>query len=148
MKSQLGLGQLYQKGQFVEKDDAQAIVWFRKAADAGDAIAQFSLAWQYRHGTGIPKDMDAAAKWAALSAAQGYVLAENSMGYSFDQGVGVKQDLVEAYKWYALAIAQGNGDAKVNMERLRPRLSADQIAEGQRRSTAFVPTAPAAQSPK
>jgi TPR repeat protein len=92
--------------------------------------------------------METAAKWAALSAAQGYVLAENSMGYSFDQGVGVNQDLVEAYKWYALAIAQGNGDAKVNMERLRPRLSADQIAEGQRRSDAFVPTASAAQSPK
>jgi len=34
------------------------------------------------------------------------------------------------------------------MERLRPRLSADQIAEGQRRFTAFVPTTSAAQSPK
>jgi len=46
---------------------------------------------------------------------------------------------VEAYKWYQLAIRQGEPNAGVNKKRLLPKLTAEQIAEGERRAREFVP---------
>ncbi|WPL19492.1 Sel1 repeat [Thiorhodovibrio winogradskyi] len=38
------LGKLYASGQGVERDEAQAIVWIKKAAEAGHLIAQRQVA--------------------------------------------------------------------------------------------------------
>ena len=41
--SQFLLGQAYYNGQGVPQDYEQAVAWYRKAAEQGDADAQFSL---------------------------------------------------------------------------------------------------------
>src|ERR1035437_8146301 len=41
--SQVSVGNAYAKGEGVPQDYAQAAVWYRKAAEQGDAKAQYSL---------------------------------------------------------------------------------------------------------
>ena len=59
------------KGQGVGRDEAQAIAWFRKAADQGGAQAQFNLDLMYRDGNGVQKDDTQAAEWFRKAADQG-----------------------------------------------------------------------------
>ena len=44
-------------------DYAQAVVWYRKAADQGDADAQTLLGMMYDHGHGVPQDYAQAVVW-------------------------------------------------------------------------------------
>eukprot|EP00729_Bicosta_minor_P020795 gene20795-biopygen13417 len=49
----------------------QTFYWFRKAAEAGNAAAQFNLGHMYRNGQGVEQDFSKALKWLQLAAAQG-----------------------------------------------------------------------------
>ena len=51
---------------------AQAVVWFRKAAEQGDAVAQTNLGFTYAEGKGIAKDEAQAVAWYRKAAEQGY----------------------------------------------------------------------------
>jgi hypothetical protein len=62
---------MYANGLGVPKDDTEAVKWFRKAADEGDAQAQTELGSMYAFGLGVPKDEAEAYKWYLLAAAQG-----------------------------------------------------------------------------
>jgi uncharacterized protein len=62
---------LYERGQGVPQDYAQAVAWWRKAADQGLADAQVSLGWMYADGKGVPKDYAIAYMWFNLAAAHG-----------------------------------------------------------------------------
>jgi len=42
--------------------------WYRKAADQGDAAAQFNLGTLYYNGRGVPQDLVEAHKWYTLAA--------------------------------------------------------------------------------
>ena len=53
------------------KDDIEALKWFRKAAEQGNANAQMVLGARYLKGDGVVKDYVEACKWLNLSAAQG-----------------------------------------------------------------------------
>ena len=54
--AQYNLGLAYDNGQGVPQDDAQAVAWFRKAAEQGDANAQHNLGYAYANGQGVPQD--------------------------------------------------------------------------------------------
>jgi len=47
----------------VSKDYAQAAVWYRKAAERGDAGSQFDLGTLYDKGQGVPQNYSEAAGW-------------------------------------------------------------------------------------
>jgi hypothetical protein len=55
----------------VPQDYAEAMRWYRLAAEQGDADAQGNLGVMYDTGTGVPQDYVAAHMWFNLSAAQG-----------------------------------------------------------------------------
>src|SRR6266481_3587764 len=69
--AQSNLGTVYLYGRGVTQDDTEAVAWFRKAADQGDAIAEFLLGNQYANGKGVPQDYVRAHMWFSLAAAQG-----------------------------------------------------------------------------
>ncbi len=69
--AQYNLGVMYADGRGVAKDAQQAVVWYRKAADQGDADAQNNLGVMYANGAGVPKDAQQAYFWWLLSSAQG-----------------------------------------------------------------------------
>ena len=55
-------------GQGVLQDYAEAIRWFRKAANRGEAIAQSQLGLMYASGHGVPQDYVQAHMWLNLAA--------------------------------------------------------------------------------
>ena len=58
-------------GRGVPKDDAEAVKWYRLAADQGQANAQFNLGVMYHEGEGVPKDLVQAHVWWNISGASG-----------------------------------------------------------------------------
>jgi uncharacterized protein len=67
--AQYNLGVMYDKGQGVPQDYAEALMWYRLAAAQGDAEAQYRLGLVYSLGNGVPQDYVQAHKWFTLAAA-------------------------------------------------------------------------------
>jgi len=84
----------------------------RKAAEQGDAIAQFNLGLCYALGLGVPKDDVKAVKWYRKAADQGEAVAQWNLGLGYALGLGVPKDEVEAVKWYRKAADQGHAIAQ------------------------------------
>ena len=53
------------------EDDAEAVRWYRLAADQGHAYAQNNLGAMYANGDGVPEDDAEAVRWYRLAADQG-----------------------------------------------------------------------------
>jgi TPR repeat protein len=64
------LGAMYAEGQGVPHDYAEALKWYRKAADQGNARAQTILGAMYYFGQGVPQDYVQAHMWYNLAAAR------------------------------------------------------------------------------
>jgi TPR repeat protein len=94
---------------------AEEVAEWRKAAERGDAVAQYSLGFCYHKGEGMAKDDVEAVKWYRKAAEQGYAVAQYSLGCRYDKGDGVLQDYVEAVKWYRKAAEQGFASAQYNL---------------------------------
>lgn len=56
INGQVLLGNYYRDGIGVEKDDEQAVHWYRKASERDVDLAQFHLGNYYAEGVGVPKD--------------------------------------------------------------------------------------------
>jgi clan AA aspartic protease (TIGR02281 family) len=81
------------------KDYAEAMRWFRKAAEQGDAQAQNEMGSMYMEGHGVPQDHAQAMRWFRKAAKQGLAEARDNIGYLYYHGLGVPQDCVVAAKW-------------------------------------------------
>src|SRR5581483_9275285 len=101
--AQVQLGDAYDKGAGVKRDVAEAIKWYRKAAEQGNAEGQYSLGGQ---------DYSEAIKWYRKAAEQGHTTAQYNLGVLYYRALGVQQDLAEAAKWFRKAAEQGNADAQ------------------------------------
>lgn len=116
VRAQFAIGDLYAWGLGVPKDAAEAMRWFRKSADQGNAYAQYLLANKYAEGgLVLPQDYAEAMKWYHKSAEQGYAQAQYRLGVIHDTGDGVPQDHAEALKWYRRAVEQGFAKAQYNL---------------------------------
>ena len=71
---------MYDDGDGVSEDDAEAVKWYRKAAEQGHARAQLFLGAMYTDGDGVPEDYVRAFAWFNLAAAQGIENAEKAKG--------------------------------------------------------------------
>ena len=63
-------------GRGVPQDDAEAVRWYRLAAEQGHAWAQNNLGWMYDTGRGVPQDDAEAVRWYRLAAEQGTCVAQ------------------------------------------------------------------------
>ena len=81
-KSILGLCTIRQG---VPQDYAEAVKWYRLAAEQGDAVAQYNLGVMYDNGQGVPQDYAEAVKWYRLAAEQGYAHAQRNLGVMYDK---------------------------------------------------------------
>src|SRR6266566_201413 len=131
--AQVGLGELYEAGRGVPKDMDEAIKCYRLAADQGNAAAQYTLGFLCEAGHGLPQDQPQAAKWFKLAADQGDKLSQYDLGQRYELGVGVPLDRVEALKWFMLAAAQGQPDAAQRAEKIKTKMSRQEISEAKRR---------------
>jgi TPR repeat protein len=99
----------------VPQDYAEAVRWYRKAAEQGLASAQFDLGLMYASGQGVPQDYVLAHMWLNLS-------ASNSRG---DQSLQT-----------AAAINERRIQARDEVAR---KMTPDQIAEAQRHAREWKP---------
>ena len=117
----------------MKQDFTPAARWYRKAADQGDANAQYNLGLSYANGRGAKQDFGEAARLYRKAADQGYANAHFNLSAKYANGQGVKQDFGKAERWLRKAAYQGNENAKKAMlvvkEKLRkhrPAASASQ----------------------
>jgi TPR repeat protein len=129
--AQVGLGWMYNNGQGVPQDYAQAQYWYEKAATQGNQQAQVNLGTFYNLGHGVPQDYLKALVLFRLAADQGNALAQVKLGAMYEDGKGVLQDLAQAYKWYYLASANGDTVGAQLRENLAKQMTPAQIVEAQ-----------------
>ena len=128
-------------GEGVPRDHAEAVRWFRKAADQGDATAQGDLGKAYATGEGVPRDQAQAARWFRKAADQGEATAQGRLGVMYLAGVGVPQNYVQAYMWLNLSAARGIKRAAEERDKLAQSMTPAQIAQAQKLAREWKPTA-------
>ena len=100
----------------VGRQKLDVVTWWRKAAEQGDAAAQFALGWAYADGRGVPQDNGEAVKWWRAAAEQGHADAQDSLAVAYLHGRGVPADDYEAVVWWRKAAAQGHADAQDSLD--------------------------------
>jgi len=145
-QAQFNLGLLYNKGQGVPQDYAEAAKWYLKAAEAKQrgvlraiAQAQCNLGILYYNGQGVPQDYAEAAKWYLKASERNNAQAQLTLGMMHADGQGVPQDYVLAHMWLGLA-ASGSRASEANFREmaiktrdlLAPKMTPEQIAEAER----------------
>jgi hypothetical protein len=70
-EAQFNLGLLYLDGHGVPQSDAEAVSWFRRAAEQDYTPAQHNLGAMYGSGQGVKRDYIQAYKWLNVCAAKG-----------------------------------------------------------------------------
>ena len=78
--AQYRLGEMYNYGEGVPRNDELARRWFEQAAARGHADAQYRLGCMYRKGEGVPRDDELARRWLKKAIAQGHADALNDFG--------------------------------------------------------------------
>ena len=73
------LGECYFTGRGVKQDMAEAVKYYRKAADQGLAEAQYNLGYCYDNANGVDLDTEKAIELYRKAAKQGHVKAKNAL---------------------------------------------------------------------
>lgn len=113
------------------QDAVQAALWFRKAADQGNAVAQYNVGALYTAENGHRNDARAA-QWYRKAADQGLAAAQSELALFHVNGWGVPKDTVAGYALLSCAAAAvpeaPNRDVVLkNRETLSGYMSAQQI---------------------
>ena len=95
---------------------------WRRAAQAGDAHAQFCLGDSHFEGRGVGRNHRAAAHFYRRAAEQGVPLAWLRLAFMYEHGLGIEQDDFIALRWCRRAAEYGFLSAMLNL--------GDRYAEG------------------
>jgi outer membrane biosynthesis protein TonB len=107
--AQSELGDRYYVGRDgVAADKALAFSWYKKAADQGDAEAEYRIGFMYNTNTGIQGDKAQAFSWYRRAADQGNANGEFETANCYEHGIGTDQDYSQAMFWYQKAAAHGD----------------------------------------
>lgn len=118
----------------VQKDSAKAAYWYLRAAKQGDAESQFSIGEMYEFGDGVMQDFSEAYKWYNIAAVAPDIDWNAATNYFKSKNIDIKTLNKFKESWVPTA-----EKAKAARDRLAGQMTAEQIAEGQRRSAAFIP---------
>ena len=107
-ESQYLLSMMYEAGQGVAIDAAQAAAWERKAAEQGHGFAQANASFRaYAAG-----EFEEAFGWCRRAAEGRLAWAQYHLGLMYRKGEGVAQDDAEAAYWFRLAATQEHAEAQ------------------------------------
>lgn len=96
----------------------EALEWYQRAADKGDATGMYLLGRHYEEGKGVKQDTKQAISWYRKAAKQHNTRAMNALGRLYWQGQLIKQDTPKAFKWYHQSADWGNANAMVELSHL------------------------------
>lgn len=125
-------GDEYYYGRGCTADYAQALYWYRKAADAGNMYSPNSIGICYQKGQGVPQNDVQAASWFEKAYEKGNPEGAFNLAECCYSGTGVRKDVDKALKMWAEAAKLGHPSAeqrraevfsKVQAERRKRRAS-------------------------
>ncbi|TAL39286.1 MAG: hypothetical protein EPN97_02830 [Alphaproteobacteria bacterium] len=132
------LGKMYERGEAMQADLAEAAWHYRAAVDLRYDRARLPLAEMLREGRGLDKDVPEAIKLFRLVCEdrKHFSVLEREqackhLGEIFERGEGVPQDFLQAFVAYGLAEVANGGRADA-LPLLAMQMSGDQIAQGNR----------------
>jgi uncharacterized protein len=105
------VGDGYEKGADIKQDYARAMLWYRKAADSGDAVACYRIALLYANGLAVPQDNVEIIHWLQRASDLGDPVASFDLGRAYEQGKGAPQDFQKAVRLYEDAALYNNARA-------------------------------------
>jgi uncharacterized protein len=111
---QVSVGEMYENDHFY----AEALNWYRKAADQGQVEAEVNLGRLYESGQGVPQDYAQAFLWWHKAAERENSDAEYDLGTLYENGQGVPRDIAQARSWYQKAADGGDDEAKKRLAEL------------------------------
>ena len=95
-----------------EPELSEAEKKYLKAAESGDATAQYKLGYCYKQGKGVSWDSSEAVKWFKKSAESGNADAQRELGLCYGYGHGVRKNQEKMIEWYKKAANQGDAEAQ------------------------------------
>lgn len=114
--AQCAMGGRYARGDGVEQDFAKSLEWYTRAAQQGNATAQWNVAVLLANGEGnIDQDTQKAALWCQKAADQGFAPAQATLGRMYAAGQGVEKDAGKALILFQQAALQGDAEAQYNL---------------------------------
>ena len=126
------LAVMLEEGKGVGKNQGEALAWYRRAAKTGHSRALLNLGYSYVRGVGVPQDYNKARAYFELAAAKDLAEAQYNLGLIYEHGLGIKKDVPMAFKWYSLAVSRQNAAAGKALDRLIPKMSAEEIERAKR----------------
>lgn len=93
----------------------EEITTLMKAAEAGDAEAQFELGKKYYEGLGVEKNYSLSIELFRKAAVQNHPRAQNAMGVMHKNGFGVEKNSNVAVDWFRQAAEQNYPAAQNNL---------------------------------
>lgn len=96
-----GVGWAYELGKGIAKDETQAVLWYRKASEAGNGPATVALGYYYGEGKGgLTKDDKQAFSLYQKAFEIGHADAALAIGWTYENGRGAPKDAAQALAWY------------------------------------------------
>ncbi|MGN6369451.1 MAG: hypothetical protein ACTHN5_14425 [Phycisphaerae bacterium] len=96
------------------REYAEALKWYRAAAEDGNAAAMCNVGLQYETGKGTAKDMGQATEWYRKAAEKQYVPGMVNLASVYER----QQDYGKAFTWYKSAAEANNAGAMVRLGHL------------------------------
>ena len=112
-KAQLDLAVRLRDDKGVTKNDAEAMQWAHKAADAGNAEALDFVGFAYLRGAVVKRSPEIAIAYFKAAADESAQAAFN-LGQCYFGAQGTEQDCAKALEWWKKAAAKGHGRAAAN----------------------------------
>ena len=109
------LGKLYEKGQHVPQNTAEAIRLYTLSAERDNDFAAYRLGKLYLGGGGVLKDVEAAIRWLTFAADRKNPFAEYAFGILYLKGEDVPKDVSKALGYLKRSAAQGNQFAQYRL---------------------------------
>jgi hypothetical protein len=120
VKAAVSMGDALLRGNGVPESQAEAMRWYRRAAESGSQAAHIRLGDLYAsRSTGM--EAPRALEWYRKAAEANSAVAMTRLGKMFNEGRGVPQDQALAATWFSRAAAAGSGAAMVELSALYSR---------------------------
>jgi TPR repeat protein len=117
VKAAVAMGDALFRGNGVPESQAEAMRWYRRAAESGSPAAYIRLGDLYANrssGMEAPQALE----WYRKAAEANSAIAMTRLGRMFNEGRGVPQDRALAATWFSRAAAAGNGAAMLDLSKL------------------------------
>ena len=118
LESQLQLANYYRWEIKSDPNFKEALKWYMKAAEQGDASALNNLGCMYLVGDGVEESDEKAFKLFHKSAEIGNDSSQYNVGLMMHEGVGSMTNKEEALKWIRLAAEQGHVEAQTMLNNI------------------------------